>query len=245
MSQPLEGRISLVTGASRGIGYAAAKALAAAGSHIIAVARTQGGLEALDDEIKAAGGTCSLVPMDLTDFDQIDRLGGLLNERYGRLDGLLCNAGVLGDITPANHVTPKDWMKIIDVNMTAPYRLIRSLDPLLRESDAGRAVFVTSSVARAPRAYWSAYAASKAGMEVFVRSWAEEIGDITNIRANLLNPGGVDTQMRAKAMPGEDKSTLPRPTDVAPLIVDMLGPDFVDHDTLVTYRETDYFLRKP
>jgi NAD(P)-dependent dehydrogenase (short-subunit alcohol dehydrogenase family) len=241
MTKPLDGRITLVTGASRGIGYAAAKALAAAGSHVVALARTQGGLEALDDEIKSAGGTCSLVPMNLRDFDQIDRLGGLLNERYGRLDGLLCNAGVLGDITPANHVTPKDWMRIIDVNMTAPYRLIRSLDPLLRESKSGRAVFVTSSVARAPRAYWSAYAASKAGMETFVRCWAEEIADITNIRVNLLNPGGTDTQMRAKAMPGEDKSTLPTPYDIAPLMLDMLGPDYADHDTLVNFRETPHY----
>lgn len=241
MTRPLDGRITLVTGASRGIGYAAAKALAAAGSHVVALARTQGGLEALDDEIKTAGGTCSLVPMDLRDFDQIDRLGGLLNERYGRLDGLFCNAGVLGDITPANHVTPKDWMRIIDVNMTAPYRLIRSLDPLLRESKAGRAVFVTSSVARAPRAYWSAYAASKAGMETFVRCWAEEIGDITNIRVNLVNPGGINTQMRAKAMPGEDKSTLPTPYDVAPLIVEMLGPDYAAHDSCVSFRDTPHF----
>ena len=237
MTKALDGRITLVTGASRGIGYAAAKALSAAGSHIVALARTQGGLEALDDEIKSQGGTCSLVPMDLRDFDQIDRLGGLLHERYGRLDGLLCNAGVLGDITPANHVTPKDWMRIIDVNMTAPYRLIRSLDPLLRESEAGRAVFVTSSVARAPRAYWSAYAASKAGMETFVRCWAEEIEDITQIRANLLNPGGTRTQMRAKAMPGEDPSTLPNPSDIAPLIVDMLSASYSDHDTLVNYRD--------
>lgn len=241
MSKPLDGRVTLVTGASRGIGYAAAKALAAAGSHVVVLARTQGGLEALDDEIKAAGGTCSLVPMDLRDFDQIDRLGGLLNERYGRLDGLLCNAGVLGDITPANHVTPKDWMRIIDVNMTAPYRLIRSLDPLLRESLSGRAVFMTTSVARAPRAYWSAYAASKAGMETFVRCWAEEIEDITKIRVNLLNPGGTDTQMRAKAMPGEDKTTLPTPYDLAPLIVEMLSPDYTAHDSCVSFRDTPHF----
>lgn len=241
MTNALSGRITLVTGASRGIGYAAAKALAAAGSHVIALARTQGGLEALDDEISAAGGQCTLVPMDLRDFDQIDRLGGLLNERYGRLDGLLCNAGVLGDITPANHVTPKDWMRIIDVNMTAPYRLIRSLDPLLRNSDAGRAVFVTSSVARAPRAYWSAYAASKAGMEVFVRSWADEIDNVTNIRANLLNPGGTATAMRAKAMPGEDASTLPSPADLAPLIVEMLSPEFDENGALITFRDTAHF----
>lgn len=237
MSKPLEGRITLITGASRGIGYAAAKAVAAAGSHVVALARTQGGLEDLDDEITAAGGSCTLVPMDLREFDQIDRLGGLLNERYGRLDGLLCNAAVLGDITPANHVTPKDWMRILDVNMTAPYRLIRSLDPLLRQSEAGRAVFVTTSVARTPRAYWGAYAASKAGMENFVQCWAEEVGDITNIRVNLLNPGGVNTQMRAKAVPGEDRSQLPMPADVAPLISEMLSPDYADHNTLVSYRE--------
>lgn len=237
MTKPLDGRITLVTGASRGIGYAAAKALAAAGSHIVALARTQGGLEDLDDQIKASGGTCSLVPMDLRDFDQIDRLGGLLHERYGRLDGLLCNAAVLGDITPANHTTPKDWMRVIDVNMTAPARLIRSLDPLLRKSDAGRAVFMTSSVAQAPRAYWGAYAASKAGMETFVRCWAEEIGDITNIKVNLLNPGGTRTQMRAKAMPGEDPSGLPSPDDIAPLIVEMLSPAYEPHDRCVAYRD--------
>lgn len=237
MTKPLDGRITLVTGASRGIGYAAAKALAAAGSHIVALARTQGGLEDLDDQIKAAGGTCSLVPMDLREFDQIDRLGGLLHERYGRLDGLLCNAAVLGDITPANHTTPKDWMRVIDVNMTAPARLIRSLDPLLRESDAGRAVFMTSSVAQAPRAYWGAYAASKAGMETFVRCWAEEIGDITNIKVNLLNPGGTRTQMRAKAMPGEDPSGLPSPDDIAPLIVEMLSPTYHAHDGRIAYRD--------
>lgn len=237
MSKPLEGRITLVTGASRGIGYAAAKALSAAGSHIIAIARTQGGLEALDDEITAAGGTCSLVPMDLTDFDQIDRLGGLLNERYGRLDGLLCNAAILGGITLTNHTTPKDWMQVMDLNMTVPFRLIRSMDPLLRESPSGRAVFVTSSVARAPRAHWGAYAASKAGMENFVRCWADEIGDLTDIKVNLLNPGATRTQMRAKAVPGEDPSTLPEPSDIAPLIVDMLSPTFTDHDTLISYRE--------
>lgn len=239
--KPLSGRITLVTGASRGIGYAAAKALAAAGSHVVALARTQGGLEALDDDISAAGGACTLVPMDLREFDQIDRLGALINERYGRLDGLLANAGVLGDITLANHVTPKDWARVIDVNLTASYRLIRSFDPLLRASPSGRAVFVSTSVARAPRAYWGAYAASKAGMEVFVRSWADEVADVTNIRANLLNPGGTATAMRAKAVPGEDASTLPSPDDLAPLIVEMLSPSFENNGELVTFRETEYY----
>ena len=160
-----DARITLVTGASRGIGYATAKALAASGHHVVATARTQGGLEALDDDIKAEGGSCTLVPMDLRDFDSIDRLGEALLARFGRLDGLFVNAAVLGDITPANHVTPKDWAQIMDVNLTAPYRLIRALDPLLRQSDSGRAVFVTSSVARRPRAYWGAYAASKSALE--------------------------------------------------------------------------------
>ncbi len=230
-------RITLVTGASRGIGYSAAKALAAAGHHVVATARTQGGLEALDDEIRAAGGACTLVPMDLRDFDQIDRLAEALLSRYGRLDGMFVNAGLLGDITPANHVTPKDWMAVMDVNFTAPYRMIRAFDPLLRKSDAGRAVFVTSSVARSPRAYWGAYAASKAGLENFALCWADEIGDVTNIRVGLLNPGGTDTQMRAKAFPGEDKGSLPKPADLAPLIVEMLSDSFDQHGALISYRD--------
>lgn len=230
-------RITLVTGASRGIGYSAAKALAAAGHHVIATARTQGGLEALDDEIRAAGGACTLVPMDLRDFDQIDRLAEALLSRYGRLDGMFVNAGLLGDITPANHVTPKDWMAVMDVNFTAPYRMIRAFDPLLRKSAAGRAIFVTSSVARSPRAYWGAYAASKAGLENFALCWADEIGDVTNIRVGLLNPGGTDTQMRAKAFPGEDKDSLPKPANLAPLIVEMLSDSFDQHGGLISYRD--------
>ena len=230
-------RISLVTGASRGIGYAAARALAAAGHHVVATARTQGGLEALDDAITAAGGTCTLVPMDLREFDQIDRLAAALHDRYGRIDGMLVNAAVLGDITPANHVTPKDWMEIVDVNLSAPYRMIRAFDPLLRASPSGRAVFVTSSVARSPRAYWGAYAATKAGMEVFARCWADEVAGPTNIRVGLLNPGGTATAMRAKAMPGEDASTLPQPDDIAPLIVEMMGEGWTDNGALVSYRD--------
>ncbi|WP_409433793.1 SDR family NAD(P)-dependent oxidoreductase [Litorimonas sp. RW-G-Af-16] len=236
----LSGRITLVTGASRGIGYAAAKALADAGSHVIAIARTQGGLEDLDDAITSSGGSCTLVPMDLRDFDAIDRLGAVIAERYGKLDGLLSNAGVLGDITPAPHVTPKDWMRLVDVNITAPYRLIRSFDPLLRASDAGRAVFVTTSVAQTPRAYWGGYAATKAGMEAFVSIYAQET-EITPLKVNLLNPGGVRTAMRAKAMPGEDPSHLPDPADVAPLIVDMLSPSWDTTDQRVNFRETPHY----
>ena len=231
-------RITLVTGASRGIGYAAAKALAAAGHHVVAVARTQGGLEALDDEITAAGGSVTLVPMDLREFDQIDRLAGALAERYGRLDSMLVNAAVLGAITPVNHTSVKDWEQVVDINITAPFRMIRALDPLMRASPSGRAVFVTSSVARAPRAYWGAYAASKSALETLALCWADEIDNVSDITVSLLNPGGTRTQMRAKAMPGEDASVLPAPADIAPLLVDMLGEAWSGgQGQLVHYRD--------
>ncbi len=227
-------RIILVTGASRGIGYASALALAKAGCHVIATARTQGGLEDLDDAITAAGGSCTLVPMDLKDGYAIDRLGAIISDRYGRLDGLFSNAGLLGDITPAPHVEPKTWDNVIAVNMTAPYRLIRSLDPLLRASNAGRAVFVNSSVARSHRAYWGAYAAAKAGMEAFVSAYAKEV-EVTNLKVNLLDPGATRTAMRAKAMPGEDPKTLKEPADVAKLVLEMLSPSYPENDTLIRY----------
>lgn len=236
----LNGRVTLVTGASRGIGYQAALALAKAGSHIIAIARTQGGLEDLDDAIKAEGGECTLVPMDLKQPDGIDQLGKIIHDRWGKLDGLLANAGVLGEITPAPHTTPKTWDNVMAVNLTANYRLIRSLDPLLRASDAGRALFLTSGVAQTHRAYWAAYAASKAALEAFVSCYAKE-AEVTKLKVNLLNPGAVRTAMRAKAMPGEDGSTLPNPADVAPLIVEMLSPDYRANDSLVTFRDTKYF----
>ena len=234
--RPLEGRITLVTGASRGIGYASALALAEAGSHIIAIARTQGGLEDLDDAITEAGGECTLVPMDIRQFDGIDQLGGIIHERWGRLDGFLANAGMLGDITPAPHVEPKTFDDVFAVNMTANYRFIRSLDPLLRASDAGRAVFLTSGVASSRRAYWNTYAASKAALEAFVQSYAKEV-EVTNLKVNLLNPGATRTAMRAKAMPGEDPDTLPSPTDISGLIVDMLSPSFTDNDQIIAYRD--------
>lgn len=240
--QPLSGRITLVTGATRGIGYHAALALAEAGSHIIAVGRTQGGLEDLDDLITSRGGECTLVPLDLKNFDGIDQLGAIINERWGRLDGLLGNAGLLTDLTPANQIDPKDFEDIFAVNMTANYRLIRSLDPLLRTSQSARAVFMTSSVAMGGRAFWGAYAASKAAMETFVNSYAEEIG-ITNIRVNILNPGGTATKMRAKAMPGEDPSTIPQPQNLAPLIVEMLSPSYKDNGKRVNFRETAHYVR--
>jgi len=236
----LDGRVTLVTGASRGIGYQAALALAKAGSHIIATARTQGGLEDLDDAIKAEGGECTLVPMDLKNGDGIDQLGKIINERWGKLDGFLANAGVLGEITPAPHTTPKTWDEVMAVNITSNYRFIRSLDPLLRASDAGRAVFVSSSVARSHPAYWGAYAASKAALEAFVLCYAKEV-EVTKLKVNLLNPGATRTAMRAKAMPGEDPNVLPNPADLAPLIVEMLAPDYEANDTLVTFRQTDYY----
>jgi len=239
-AKPLDGRVTLVTGASRGIGYASALALAEAGSHIIAIARTQGGLEDLDDAIKARGGDCTLVPMDLKNPDGIDQLGAIINERWGRLDGLFGNAGVLGEITPAPHTDPKKWEDVFAVNVTANYRLIRSLDPLLRASEAGRALFQTSGVATSRRSYWGAYAASKAALEAFVQVYAKEI-DVTDVKVNLLNPGATRTAMRAKAMPGEDPNVLPNPSDLAPLVVEMLSPSYMENDKIVTFRETPYF----
>ena len=238
MSSPdLKGRVTLVTGASRGIGYAAAIALAKAGSHVIALARTQGGLEDLDDAIRAAGGEATLVPMDLKQPDGLDQLGSIINERFGKLDGLLSNAAQLGEIAPAPHVALKTWDAVMSVNLTANYRLIRSLDPLLRASDSGRAVFVTSSVAASRKAYWSAYAASKAGMEALVQSYANEVGP-TNLKINLVDPGRTRTQMRAKAMPGEDPSTLPAPADLAPMFVDLLSPANTRHNEIISWRDT-------
>jgi len=240
MSDTFKDRIILITGASRGIGYAAALNLAKQGAHIVATARTQGGLEDLDDAIKADGGLCTLVPMDLKDYDAIDRLGAALNERFGRIDGLFANAGALGDITPVPHVTPKTWDNVFAVNTTANYRLIRSMDPLLRASDAGRALFVSTSVAQTPRAFWGAYGASKAALETFVSAYAQEVS-VTNLKVNLLNPGATRTAMRAKAMPGEDPATLPAPEELAPLIAEMLSPDYAKTDEIIVFRKTKYF----
>lgn len=238
--KPLSGRITLVTGATRGIGYHAALALADAGSQIIAIGRTQGALEELDDLITKADGQCTLVPMDLKNFDGIDQLGAIINERWGRLDGLFGNAGMLGDLMPSNQIEPKTFENVFAVNMTANYRLIRSLDPLLRLSESARAVFMTSSVALGGRAFWGAYAASKAALETFVNSYAAEV-DITNIRVNLLNPGGTATKMRAEALPGEDPSTIPQAEELTPLIVDMLSPSFSENGTRVNFRDTKYY----
>lgn len=224
-SRPLEGRIALVTGASRGIGRAAALEIAKAGAHVIGVARTQGGLEELDDEIRAATGDgATLTPLDISDGDGIDRLGGVIFERFGRIDALIHAAADLGTLTPVSHLEPKTWTKVVAANLSAPYRMIRSFEPLLRASDAGRAVFLSSGVASKPRAYWGAYAATKAGMETLVRCWADEVEN-TPIRAAIVNPGPTRTRMRAEAFPGEDPLTLPEPSEIAPLIVDLCRPD--------------------
>jgi NAD(P)-dependent dehydrogenase (short-subunit alcohol dehydrogenase family) len=214
----LAGRIALVTGASRGIGAAVAKRFAAEGAHLVLVARTQGGLEEVDDAIRAAqtdmggGGDAgaTLVPLDLTDYDEIDRMGAALYERFGRLDVLVGNAGILGELSPLGHIEPKDWEAVIATNLTANWRLIRSLDPLLQASEAGRAIFVTSGVARKVFPYWGGYAVSKAGLEMLVKIYAAE-NEQTSVNANILDPATARTGMRAKAMPGEDPMTLPEP----------------------------------
>lgn len=229
--KPLDGRIAVVTGASRGIGYKAAKAFALAGAHVVAIARTVGGLEELDDEIQAAGGSATLVPLDLKDYDGIDRLGAALHERWGRLDVLLANAGVLGELSPLPHVEIATWDGVMAVNVTANWRLIRSLDPLLRESDAGRVIFLSSGAAHRCRAFWGPYSVSKAAVEALARTYAHETVN-TAIRVVSVDPGAVRTAMRAKAMPGEDPSTLPDPEEIAPELVRLASPDFDRTDTI-------------
>jgi NAD(P)-dependent dehydrogenase (short-subunit alcohol dehydrogenase family) len=232
--QSLSGKVALVTGASRGLGRATALHLARAGAHVIAVARTQGGLEELDDEIKKIGGTATLVPMDLADFDAIDRLGASIFARWKKLDVLIGNAGLLGKITPVAHIEPHDWKKVMDVNVTANYRLLRSMDVLLRQSDAGRVVFVTSGQTHKPNAYWGMYAVSKAALEVMVKTYAKEV-ETTALRINCFSPGATRTKMRATAMPGEDPMTLPAPEDVSAQILPMCVADFNDNGGVWKY----------
>ncbi|QND52511.1 SDR family NAD(P)-dependent oxidoreductase [Phyllobacterium sp. 628] len=219
----LDGKLALVTGASRGIGYFLAKELAGRGAHVIAVARTVGGLEELDDEITAAGGTATLVPLDLTDMSAIDRLGGSIHERWGKLDVLVANAGVLGTISPIGHVEAKVFDKLMNINVSSVWRLIRTTDPLLKLSDAGRAILLSSGAAHSARAYWGPYAASKAAVEALGRSWADETRQ-TRLRVNSVNPGATRTAMRAQAVPGEDPETLPTPAEVAAKIVLLADP---------------------
>jgi len=224
---PLADRIALVVGASRGIGYESALALAIAGAHVVATARTQGGLEELDDAIYAATGRhATLVPFDLVDGGGIDRLGGAIFERFGRLDIWVNAAATLGagGLTPVSHIDPRGFAKIEKTNFTATYRLIRSLEPLLRVSDGARVIHLTTSLAREPKAYWGLYAATKAGAEALMLAWADEIEN-TPIRVSVLDPGRMRTQMRAQAYPGEDPMTLPAPSEIGPLIVELALPD--------------------
>ena len=215
----LDGRIALVTGASRGIGAAVARRFAAEGARLVLVARTTGGLEEVDDAVqRASGETATLVPMDLRDGERIDRLGAALAERFGRLDVLVANAGMLVQLSPVGHHAPEDWEATLALNLSANWRLIRSLDPLLRASPAGRAIFVTTAAARDASAFWGAYAASKAGLEALVRCYAAETRRST-LRVNLLDPGPVATALRRRAYPGEDPSRLPAPDAVTEAFV--------------------------
>ncbi len=222
-SQSLRGRIALVTGASRGIGRAAALAFAREGAHVIALARDIDALEALDDEIKRLRGEASLVPLDLKDYDGLDRLGATINERWKKLDVLVLNAAALGPIMPLAQVPPKLFTDAFDINVTANYRLLRSMDPLLRRSEAGRVIAVTSGISRRPRAYAGVYGATKSALDAMIKSYAEEC-EATAIKANLVNPGPMRTDMRKKFMPGEDPMTLPSPEEIAPLLVALASP---------------------
>jgi len=217
----LANRIALVTGASRGIGRAVAVGLAREGAHVVLLARTVGGLEEVDDEIRAFGGTATLVNLDLRQSDKVDALGPTLYQRWGKLDILVANAGVLGPLSPLPHITGDAWNEVIEVNLTANWRLIRSLDPVLRRSEAARAVFVSSGAALARNAYWGPYAVSKAGLEALVKTYAHEVAS-TPIKVNLLNPGPVRTTMRQRAFPGENPATLPEPEALVPLFLDLV-----------------------
>ncbi len=217
-AKPLEGRLAVVTGASRGVGYQAALGYAKAGAHVIAIARTVGGLEELDDEINAAGGSATLVPLDITDFDALDRLGATINERWGKLDILLGNAAVLGVITPLAQCEPKVFENLFAINVTANYRLLRSLDPLLQASDAGRALFITSGAATSEPAFTGPYSASKAALETLVRTYAKE-NRLSNVNANIVNPGTLRTKMRATYAPGENPDTVTPPNEIVPALI--------------------------
>ncbi len=235
-AQRLKDRIALVTGASRGIGRAAALAYAREGAHVIAVARTAGALEELDDEIGELGGSATLIKLNLAHGDKVDALGPSLYERWGRLDILAGNAGILGPLSPLGHVSERDWEQVLTINLTANWRLIRTLDPLLRKSDAGRAIFVSSGAVRNCRPYWGPYSVSKAGLEALVKTYAAEVEN-SSVRVNLINPGPVATAMRAKAMPGEDPDTLPKPEDLSEVFIELALPGCARNGDLVNFTQ--------
>jgi NAD(P)-dependent dehydrogenase (short-subunit alcohol dehydrogenase family) len=234
LSEPrLKDRIALITGASRGIGRATALALSREGAHVLLLARKQKSLEPVDDEIKAEGGEASLIPLDLEDGRTIDMLGPSLYQRFGRLDIFVGNAGILGGLHPLTHIPSETWERVLAVNLTANWRLIRTLDPLLRRSNAGRVIFVTSSgVAHSGRAYWAPYSVSKAALETLAKTYANETAD-SPIKVNIVDPGATATAMRAEAYPGEDQATLQTPEQVADVIVRLAMPDYTETGQIV------------
>ncbi|PKU22525.1 SDR family NAD(P)-dependent oxidoreductase [Telmatospirillum siberiense] len=221
----LQGRVALVTGASRGIGAAVARRFAAEGAHVILLARTQGALEEIDDQIRKDGNQATLVPLDLRNADAIDQMGAALYQRFGRLDILVGNAAVLGGLSPVGHFALSDWTEVMAVNVTANWRLIRGFDALMRQSDAGRAIFVTSGITKGAHPYWGAYAASKAALETLARTWAAEAATTSPLKVNLVDPGVVRTRMRVEAFPGENPQTLTPPEAVTEVFVDLAAPD--------------------
>jgi len=244
MERPLSGRIALVTGASRGIGYAAALALARAGAHVVALARTVGGLEELDDAIKTAGSSATLTPLDIRDYGGLYKLAAALAERYGRLDALVGNAALGPVPSPLDHIQPETWDEVMAVNVTANWHLIRAMDPLLKRSDAGRAVFVTSGVVASARAYRAPYSVSKAALNTLARTYADETSS-TSVRVNLFSPGPTRTRMRALVMPGEDPMTLPPPEEVAEKIVDLCLPSFCETGKLYDFPSKQFLAFAP
>jgi NAD(P)-dependent dehydrogenase (short-subunit alcohol dehydrogenase family) len=239
MPLPLQDRIALVTGASRGIGKAIALALAREGAHIVALARTQGALEELDDEIRALGSEATLVPCDLKDFEALDRLGAAIYERWRKLDIFVANAGVLGPVTPMSHVDPAQWEHALAVNVTANWRLVRSLDTLLRASDAGRVLFISSGAGNKAKLdpYRGVYAASKAALDAIARVYAAETATTSKVKVMIANPGPLRTRMRAALMPGEDPLTLKTPEDFAPKALAMCRPDWTQTGALYDFRD--------
>lgn len=233
--KPQDGRIALVTGASRGIGRAVALGLAKAGAHVLLLGRTVGALEEVDDEIRSLGGTATLVALDLKSSDKLDALGPSILQRWGKLDVLVANAGVLGTLSPLGHITNDSWQEVIDVNLTANLHLIRAVDPLLRRSEAGRAIFVSSGAASGKNAYWGPYAVSKAGLEALAKTWAAELGQ-TSVKVNMINPGPIRTGMRAKAFPGEDPATLKTPADIVPLFLRLADPKCSDTGRIFDFK---------
>ncbi|HET7210542.1 MAG TPA: SDR family NAD(P)-dependent oxidoreductase [Methyloceanibacter sp.] len=231
-SERLKHRIALITGASRGIGRAVAERFAREGAHVLLIARTREALEQVDDAIKAQGGTATLVPLNLMHGPKIDALGPALYERFGRLDILVGNAGILGRLSPLPHIPSQHWEQVMRVNVTANWRLIRTLDPLLRRSDAGRVIFVTSGVAQSARAYWAPYSVSKAALDCLAKTYANETSD-SAIKVNVIDPGATATRMRAEAYPGEDQSKLRTPEQVAEAFVPLAMPDFTETGQIV------------